>query len=81
MKYFLEKDTILLWNFEFNNFSEALNFVNKVGETAESSNHHPNIMLHNYRFVEVSTTTHDAGNMLTEKDYSIAEKIEELYQK
>jgi len=38
-------------------------------------------MLHNYRFVEVSTTTHDAGNMLTEKDYSIAEKIEELYQK
>ncbi|MBI3366812.1 4a-hydroxytetrahydrobiopterin dehydratase, partial [Candidatus Roizmanbacteria bacterium] len=31
--------------FRFKNFKEALTFVNKVGEIAESENHHPNIFL------------------------------------
>jgi len=79
MKYFIEKNNTLVANFEFKNFMEALKFVNSIAELCETENHHPNIMIHNYRFVEISTTTHDAWNTLTEKDYSIADKIENNY--
>jgi len=34
----------LVKNFRFQNFKEALKFINKVGEIAESMNHHPKII-------------------------------------
>lgn len=60
MQYFHEENDFLIANFEFKNFLEALAFVNEIATISEKIGHHPNIMLHNYRFVEVSTTTHDA---------------------
>ena len=62
----------------FSDFQEALSFVNKVGELAEKFNHHPDICIKNYKEVSISTTTHDAGNKLTEKDYQITKAIDEL---
>ena len=62
----------------FSDFQEALSFVNKVGELAEKFSHHPDICIKNYKEVSISTTTHDAGNKLTEKDYQITEAIDEL---
>lgn len=81
MKYFLEQENILSATFEFQSFQKALDFVNQVGNIAEISNHHPDIKLHDYKYVTIETTTHDMWNTLTEKDYAIAKLIEASYKK
>lgn len=65
--------------FEFNNFTEALQFVNKIGEIAENKKHHPDILLRDYKFVDISLTTHDEGYKITEKDVELAKLIDALY--
>lgn len=66
--------------FIFSDFREALSFVNKVGELAEKLDHHPDILITNYKEVVISTTTHSAGNKVTEKDAQLAEAIDKLKQ-
>ena len=63
--------------FQFKDFSEALNFVNKVGAIAEELNHHPDIYLHSWNKVNITVSTHDKGGV-TEKDFQLAKKINEL---
>jgi len=81
MKYFKELDNVLTATFEFQNFQQALIFVNQVWNIAEISNHHPDIMLHDYKKVTVKSTTHDEWNMITDQDYAIAKLIESSYKK
>jgi 4a-hydroxytetrahydrobiopterin dehydratase len=66
--------------FEFSDFAEALRFVNKVGEIAESIDHHPDIKIHDYKKVLVRATTHDVegGGGLSEKDFELAKRIDEI---
>lgn len=59
----------------FKNFKEALAFVNKVGEIAESEGHHPEIHLTDYKNVEISLTTH-AIDGLSNNDFILAAKID-----
>lgn len=73
-----EKENKLEKLFVFSNFKEALAFVNKVGDLAEEMQHHPNITLQNYKEVFIATTTHDAGNTVTEKDRILTQKINEI---
>lgn len=61
--------------FKFKTFTESLDFVNKVGEIAESEDHHPNIGI-NYSKVKLSNYTH-AINGLHENDFILAAKINE----
>ncbi|GAB4335934.1 MAG: 4a-hydroxytetrahydrobiopterin dehydratase [Flammeovirgaceae bacterium] len=63
--------------FIFKDFVEAFAFMTKVAFLAEKMNHHPN-WSNVYNRVEISLTTHDAGNTVTEKDYNLAKKIDEL---
>jgi len=63
--------------FQFKDFSEALNFVNKVGEFAEELNHHPDIFLHSWNKVNITVSTHDKGGV-TESDFQLAKKINDL---
>ena len=62
----------------FRDFNEALAFANKVGAVAEELQHHPDICIRNYNQVVVSTTTNDKGSTLTEKDYALAKRIDEI---
>ncbi len=62
----------------FSNFQQALLFVNSVGEIAENLGHHPDICIKDYKNVFISTTTHDKGNVVTEKDYQLAKAIDDL---
>ena len=62
--------------FNFKNFAESLAFVNKVGEIAESQDHHPDITF-GWGYAEFQITTHDAGG-LTRKDFALAKKIEAI---
>jgi 4a-hydroxytetrahydrobiopterin dehydratase len=61
----------------FADFSEALAFVNRVGEVAETANHHPDILLHGWNKVKLSLTNHSAGG-LTEMDFAMAGRFDDL---
>ena len=61
--------------FEFNEFREALNFVNRVGELAEAMDHHPEIDIR-YRRVRLELTTHSAGG-ITELDLEFSKNLSE----
>ena len=62
--------------FKFKNFKQALAFVNRVGELAETQNHHPDIYLA-WGLVKITIWTH-AVDGLTESDFILAAKIELL---
>lgn len=74
----VEVDGALQKRFVFGNFKQALEFVNRVGDIAESLQHHPDIAIQNYNEVLVSTTTHDAGNTVTEKDRMFSDAVERI---
>jgi 4a-hydroxytetrahydrobiopterin dehydratase len=63
----------LVKTFNFKDFREALAFVNRAGEAAESAGHHPDIDIR-YNRVRLSLVTHDAGG-LTEKDFDLASRL------
>lgn len=66
----------LVKTFSFKDFREALAFVNRVGEAAESAGHHPDIDIR-YNRVRLALVTHDAGG-LTEKDFDLASSVNML---
>ncbi len=72
-----EEDGFLQKNYKFNNFNNAIAFVNKIAVVAEEMNHHPDILLHSYNQVLVKTMTHDVGE-ITDKDYTLSKKIDAL---
>ena len=62
--------------FKFADFREALDFVNKVGELAESEGHHPDIFLA-WGKVKLTVCTHKIGG-LHENDFILAAKVDRL---
>ena len=73
-------DNKLEASFKFEDFINAFAFMTEVAFWAEKQNHHPN-WSNVYNTVHISLSTHDAGNIVTEKDHLLAKKIEALYQK
>ena len=72
-----ESDNKLTREFKFNNFKDALLFINQVADISEKYNHHPEIY-NVYNRVKLSLCTHDKGSIITDKDYNLAQKIDEL---
>jgi 4a-hydroxytetrahydrobiopterin dehydratase len=72
-----EKDNRLKKTFEFKDFQEAFAFMTRVAFLAESHSHHPN-WSNVYNKVNIELTTHDAGNLVTEKDRKLAEAIDRI---
>lgn len=70
------ENDVLSKRFEFKNFAEALEFVNKVGEIAERHDHHPDIYF-GWGYAEINLTTHDRGG-ITAFDFAVAKEIESL---
>ncbi|HEQ60159.1 MAG TPA: 4a-hydroxytetrahydrobiopterin dehydratase, partial [Firmicutes bacterium] len=62
--------------FKFDDFRQALDFTNRVGELAEAQNHHPEICL-GWGWVKVTLWTHKI-NGLTESDFIFAAKTDQL---
>lgn len=67
----------LYQKFEFADFSEAFAFMTRVALVAEKMNHHPE-WRNVYNTVEIWLSTHDAGNVVTDKDRKLAEKIDAM---
>ena len=63
--------------FEFKDFTEALEFINKLAEVCESENHHPEINWI-YNKITLSLSTHDAGDVVTEKDIHLSKMIDDI---
>jgi len=63
--------------FQFSDFSEAFAFMTRVALEAEKMNHHPE-WKNVWNTVEVWLSTHDAGDIVTDKDKKLAAKIDSL---
>jgi 4a-hydroxytetrahydrobiopterin dehydratase len=67
------KNNKLTKEFIFKDFKEALEFINKIADEAESLNHHPTI-INTYSSVIIELWTH-SENKVTELDHLLKEKI------
>jgi 4a-hydroxytetrahydrobiopterin dehydratase len=63
-------------DFKFQDFKEAMEFVNKVADEAEEMNHHPDIDIR-WNTVTLAISTHSAGG-LTENDFELASRCNKL---
>ena len=70
-----EKNNSLYRKFQFKNFSEAFAFMTRVALEAEKMDHHPD-WSNVYNTVEIRLSTHSAGDVVTEKDRKLAQKID-----
>jgi 4a-hydroxytetrahydrobiopterin dehydratase len=59
------------------NFVDATGFIQKIAEIAERHDHHPDILLFDYKNVRVMLSTHSAGGV-TQKDFDVAKEIDRL---
>ncbi len=75
-----EENNRLKRNFEFKNFTEAFTFMTQVAFEAEKIKHHPE-WTNVYNKVEITLTTHDTNNTITEKDRILSEKIDLIFKK
>lgn len=62
--------------FQFGNFVQAMEFVNRLAEAAEAVNHHPDILI-SYNKVTLTLVSHDSGGV-TQRDIKMAGKINGL---
>ncbi len=72
-----EKNNTLYKKFEFRNFSEAFAFMTRVALAAEKADHHP-LWTNVYNKVEIWLSTHDAGDIVTDKDKALAKAIDKI---
>lgn len=72
-----EENNQLVKQFVFADFVAAFGFMTKVAIAAEKMDHHPE-WSNVYNRVEIKLRTHDAGNLVTEKDRKLAALIDAL---
>jgi len=72
-----EENNKLYRKFKFSDFSQAFSFMTRVALEAEKMDHHPE-WKNVYNTVEIWLSTHDAGDIVTEKDKKLAAKIDAL---
>lgn len=69
-------DNAIVRNWSFNDFSEAIDFINQIARLADDHDHHPELF-NVYNKVSLKFSTHDAGG-LTNRDFKIAQDIDKL---
>jgi 4a-hydroxytetrahydrobiopterin dehydratase len=72
-----ESDNKLYKKFRFKSFSEAFAFMTRVALKAEKMDHHP-LWTNVYNTVEIWLSTHDAGDVITDKDKKLANAIDSI---
>jgi len=65
--------------YTFKSFLPGIEFVNQIAQAAENAGHHPDITI-NYNVVGISLSTHSEGGV-TEKDFDLAGKIDQIHAK
>ena len=59
------------------NFVQAVEWINRIKDIAESEGHHPDLHLTGYKNLRVVLYTHALGG-ITENDFIVAAKIDKL---
>jgi len=77
MEHWERDGETLVRDLKFDDFAQAMAYVNRVADLAEEVNHHPDILVHGWNRVRLTLTTHSAGG-LTDNDYEMARKIDRL---
>lgn len=75
-----EKDNKLIGEFVFEDFSQAWAFMTEVAILAERKNHHPD-WRNTWNRVVITLTTHDEGDIITEKDRKMADGISKIFER
>jgi ribonuclease HI/pterin-4a-carbinolamine dehydratase len=75
-----EKNGTLYRNFIFRDFKDAFNFMQSVAVEAEKLQHHPR-WENSYNRVEIWLSTHEADDTISEKDRTLADAIDKVYEK
>lgn len=70
-----EENNALYKKFQFSDFVQAFSFMTRVAIIAEKADHHPT-WKNTWNTVEIWLSTHDAGNIVTEKDHNLASAID-----
>lgn len=73
-----EENNQLKRSFKFSNFIEAFGFMTQVAMVAEKMNHHPS-WSNTYNKVDITLSTHDKGDIITEKDRKLASEIDKVF--
>ena len=63
--------------FKFKDFTNAFAFMTKVAIVAEKMNHHPT-WTNTWNTVTFELSTHDAGDIVTDRDRRLAQAIDEV---
>jgi 4a-hydroxytetrahydrobiopterin dehydratase len=71
-----EGDTIVR-DFELPGFTAAMALANAVADAANAADHHPDILVHDYKHVRLTLSTHSAGG-ITENDFALADAIDAI---
>ena len=72
-----EENNQLVRHYEFKNFSEAFAFMTRVAFIAEKFDHPPE-WINVYNKLVIRLSTHDAGNMVTDRDHRLAAAIDQI---
>ncbi|MDP4200840.1 MAG: 4a-hydroxytetrahydrobiopterin dehydratase [Bacteroidota bacterium] len=64
-------------NFERKDFVDSTSFIQEIAEIAERHDHHPDLLLHDYKYVQVMLSTHSAGG-ITQSDFDVAQEIDRI---
>lgn len=75
-----EENNQLKASFRFKNFTQAFAFMTEVAFEAEKQGHHPD-WSNVWSRVDIALTTHDAGDIVTDKDRKLAAAIDKVYEK
>jgi 4a-hydroxytetrahydrobiopterin dehydratase len=70
-------DGMIAKTYQLPTYLAGVAFASAVGTLCEGMNHHPDMHI-SYKKVTVTFTTHDDGNVVTDKDVAAARKVEEL---
>lgn len=77
MANWISSEQEMVLSLSFQDFSAAFGFILRVALLAEQQNHHPEIY-NVYNQVTLRLRTHDAGDIVTEKDVRLAQAIDKL---
>jgi 4a-hydroxytetrahydrobiopterin dehydratase len=67
----------LVRDVELSGFKAAMALANAVADAANEADHHPDILVHDYKHLRLTLSTHSAGG-ITEDDFALAGTIDAL---
>ena len=70
-------DGALVKKFLFQHYLDGVTFANEVAALSDAADHHPELTI-SWRSVRVLFTTHDAGHLVTRRDFVLAKSVDAL---